>query len=223
MSQDVAESMNAHKESYKFNEITSLTGVKPYVLRFWEAEFEHIAPSSNELGQKIYTKADLETIRKIKNLLFDEKMSIPQAKGYLDQQADPQTELLSDVIAAEGQNGIAQQGEELKQALESAQVQIPVDVIAVEATPESEVDMPKKDAELKDQILNKRSNTTTAMRKTVQIAKLKAESNNLAIKKWKQENGFSEKDIVKLINAKKKLHSLLGKIDSLMSKYHWEA
>ena len=32
------------KSTYKFNEVTSITGVKPYVLRFWESEFDIIKP-----------------------------------------------------------------------------------------------------------------------------------------------------------------------------------
>lgn len=72
------------KAIYKFNEITSLTGVKPYVLRFWETEFNQIQPQLNEQGQKIYRPEDLEVIQKIKDLLFEQKLSIPQAKAFLD-------------------------------------------------------------------------------------------------------------------------------------------
>lgn len=83
--------MNLHidstaKASYKFNEIASITGVKPYVLRFWESEFDQISPVVNEVGQKYYSRSDLQTIIRVKKLLFDDKLSIPQAKGYLDRE-----------------------------------------------------------------------------------------------------------------------------------------
>ncbi len=68
------------KSSFKFGELPVLTGVKPYVLRFWETEFEDIRPISAEDGSKIYSRTDLETILRIKTLLFDEKLSLQEAK-----------------------------------------------------------------------------------------------------------------------------------------------
>lgn len=77
--------MNFHnsekaKKNYYFNEVTSITGVKPYVLRFWESEFSQISPVTSEQGVKHYSQEDIESIKEIKNLLFNEKLSIPQAK-----------------------------------------------------------------------------------------------------------------------------------------------
>jgi DNA-binding transcriptional MerR regulator len=80
------EGQDQEKSCYKFNEVTSISGVKPYVLRFWESEFEQIQPSLSEAGHKIYSSKDLEFIHKIKNLLFEEKLSIPQAKSALDEE-----------------------------------------------------------------------------------------------------------------------------------------
>tara|TARA_Y100000385_G_C12913807_1_gene559482 strand:+ start:354 stop:908 length:555 start_codon:yes stop_codon:yes gene_type:complete len=74
------------KALYKFNEVTSLTGVKPYVLRFWETEFNQIQPGLNEQGQKIYRPEDLEVVQEIKRLLFEDKLSIPEAKAILDKE-----------------------------------------------------------------------------------------------------------------------------------------
>ena len=74
------------KNEYKFKEVTSLTGVKPYVLRFWESEFTQISPQVDEAGQKIYSTVDLEFVKRIKDLLFNEKLSIPTAKAMLDQE-----------------------------------------------------------------------------------------------------------------------------------------
>jgi DNA-binding transcriptional MerR regulator len=72
--------MIPNKSNFKFQELTPITGVKPYVIRFWETEFPEIAPIASEGGQKIYSRADVEVILKIKTLLFDEKLSIPEAK-----------------------------------------------------------------------------------------------------------------------------------------------
>lgn len=72
------------KTDYKFKEVVSFTEVKPYVLRFWETEFSQINPRTAENGQKIYSKNDVYAILKIKGLLFDEKMSIPEARAFID-------------------------------------------------------------------------------------------------------------------------------------------
>lgn len=71
------------KDSFRFNELTSVVGVKPYVLRFWESEFEQIRPKIDQDGHKFYSATDLEFVTKIKDLLFNEKFSIVQAKKYL--------------------------------------------------------------------------------------------------------------------------------------------
>jgi len=72
-----------HKSSFKFGELTSLTGIKPYVIRFWETEFTEISPVLAEDGQKTYSRSDVETILKIKSLLFDHKLSLQEAKAAI--------------------------------------------------------------------------------------------------------------------------------------------
>ncbi|WP_408097033.1 MerR family transcriptional regulator [Peredibacter sp. HCB2-198] len=69
-----------NKSNFKFQELTPITGVKPYVIRYWETEFPEIAPIDSEGGQKIYARKDVEAILRIKKLLFEEKLSIPEAK-----------------------------------------------------------------------------------------------------------------------------------------------
>jgi DNA-binding transcriptional MerR regulator len=76
-------SMIPQKSSFKFQELTPITGVKPYVIRFWETEFHEIDPVESDSGQKIYSRQDVEYILKIKELLFDKKLSIPEAKKAL--------------------------------------------------------------------------------------------------------------------------------------------
>lgn len=72
--------MIPNKSNFKFQELTPITGVKPYVIRFWETEFPEIDPISSEGGQKIYSRSDVESILKIKKLLFEDKLSIQEAK-----------------------------------------------------------------------------------------------------------------------------------------------
>ena len=72
--------MIPNKSNFKFQELTPITGVKPYVIRFWETEFEEIAPMNSDSGQKLYSRKDIEAILKIKKLLFVDKMTVLEAK-----------------------------------------------------------------------------------------------------------------------------------------------
>ena len=72
-----------NKSHFKMNEVCGLTGVKPYVLRFWETEFEAIDPILSSSGQKLYEHKDIEAIALIKKMLFDEKLNIEKAKAEI--------------------------------------------------------------------------------------------------------------------------------------------
>jgi len=73
-----------NKSAFKLNEVCSITGVKPYVLRFWESEFDEIVPMTSSTGQKLYGPRDIEVIATIKDLLFNKKMSIEEARFSLN-------------------------------------------------------------------------------------------------------------------------------------------
>ena len=75
--------MIPNKSNFKFQELTPITGVKPYVIRFWETEFPEIAPITSDSGQKLYARKDVEAILKVKKLLFEDKMTIPEAKALM--------------------------------------------------------------------------------------------------------------------------------------------
>lgn len=87
------------KSSFTFNEVCSITGVKPYVLRFWESEFSQVDPVMGDNGEKIYDLTDLHAVIKIKDLLFEEKLSIPNAKFKLMEQSQD----FEDVVRPEDQ------------------------------------------------------------------------------------------------------------------------
>jgi DNA-binding transcriptional MerR regulator len=72
-----------NKSSFKINEVCALTGVKSYVLRFWESEFTEISPIGSSTGQKLYEHRDIESILLIKKLLFEDKMTIEKAKAEM--------------------------------------------------------------------------------------------------------------------------------------------
>ena len=65
---------------YNIDEVINRTGIRPYVLRFWELEFDCIQPVTDVQGNKIYSDDDIDAILKIKKLLFEDKLNIERAK-----------------------------------------------------------------------------------------------------------------------------------------------
>jgi DNA-binding transcriptional MerR regulator len=68
------------KTYYRIGEVARLTGVKPYVLRFWESEFKAIVPPKSRSQQRMYRRRDIETILLIKHLLYEERFTIEGAR-----------------------------------------------------------------------------------------------------------------------------------------------
>lgn len=74
----------AKKLYYKIGEACKSLDIQPYVLRYWETEFPALKPSKSKSGQRVYSERDLEVIRRIKELLYDEGYTIAGAKKKLD-------------------------------------------------------------------------------------------------------------------------------------------
>ncbi len=75
-----------NKLFFKIGEVCDLTETQPYVLRYWESEFPALAPAKNNSGQRIYRRRDIETILRIKALLYEEGFTIAGAKKRLEQE-----------------------------------------------------------------------------------------------------------------------------------------
>jgi DNA-binding transcriptional MerR regulator len=69
---------------YKIGEACRALDIQPYVLRYWETEFAVLAPSKSKSGQRVYTEKELDVIRRIKELLYDEGYTIAGAKKKLE-------------------------------------------------------------------------------------------------------------------------------------------
>ena len=71
------------KLSFRIGEAAKIIGVKPYILRYWESEFEQLKPSKLENKQRLYFHKDIETLLLIKKLLYKDGYSIRGAKQAL--------------------------------------------------------------------------------------------------------------------------------------------
>jgi DNA-binding transcriptional MerR regulator len=69
---------------YRIGEVSRITGLEPYVLRYWETEFPQIRPNKSKAGQRLYQKKDLDAILLVKKLLYIEGYTIAGAKKRLN-------------------------------------------------------------------------------------------------------------------------------------------
>ena len=92
------------KSYFKLSEMSDLTGVKPYVLRYWETEFDEITPITSDSGHKLFSLEDVDVIMKIKHLLFEEKLSIEKARERLKNPTEPPRNLLKGQMLQEARS-----------------------------------------------------------------------------------------------------------------------
>ncbi len=71
------------KRYYRIGEVSRITGVKPYVLRYWESEFRWMAPQKSRSKQRLYRKRDIEMVLLIQQLLHKERYTIEGARRKL--------------------------------------------------------------------------------------------------------------------------------------------
>ncbi len=68
--------------------MSRLSGLEPYVLRSWESEFPQLQPNKGKSGQRIYSKKNLDTVLKIKQLLYKEGYTISGARKKMNGKGD---------------------------------------------------------------------------------------------------------------------------------------
>jgi DNA-binding transcriptional MerR regulator len=101
------------KEEFKINEVCELTGVKPFVLRYWEQEFPELAPAKQPGGQRVYRRQDVELVLRIKQLLYEEQFTVAGAKKRLAEERAAQ----APAPAPKLDKSTAKQVERFRQAL----------------------------------------------------------------------------------------------------------
>src|SRR5438445_8562364 len=85
-------------------EVCEIAQVQPYVLRSWEAEFQDLGVAKTQGGPRVYRRADVERVLRIKHLLFVEGLTIAGARRKLqDEQtvAPPESPELDDLLSSD--------------------------------------------------------------------------------------------------------------------------
>ena len=102
--------LSIKKLYYSISEVSRLTDLEQYVLRYWETEFEELKPQKNRAGNRIYTHRDINLILYIKKLLREERYTIEGAKQIL-KSYDPNSD-------GEQLNMLDKAEEELKESID---------------------------------------------------------------------------------------------------------
>ncbi len=83
-----------NKLYFKIGEVSKITGVEPYILRYWESEFKLVKPFRTKSNQRLYRRKDVESIIKIRDMLYEDKFTIAGAKKKLKTDNVPETQQL---------------------------------------------------------------------------------------------------------------------------------
>ena len=78
------EARDIKKLYYSISEVSEITDLKQYVLRYWETEFPQLKPSKNRAGNRNYRSHDIDIIINIKTLLYVRKFTIKGARQHLN-------------------------------------------------------------------------------------------------------------------------------------------
>jgi DNA-binding transcriptional MerR regulator len=72
---------------FRIGEVATLCRLPAYVLRFWESEFPQLKPVKSSTGQRMYRRRDVESVLRIKQLLYDQGFTIVGARQQLRSEA----------------------------------------------------------------------------------------------------------------------------------------
>ena len=88
------------RELFKAAEVCEVVQVQPYVLRSWEAEFPQIGKAPSGGGPKLYRRADVDLVLRIKQLVFDEGLTLSGARRRLEEDGEPSSpaEMVEDLL-----------------------------------------------------------------------------------------------------------------------------
>lgn len=101
------------KRYFAIGEVSDLCQVKPHVLRYWEQEFPQLKPVKRRGNRRYYKYHDVEIVRQIRNLLYEEGFTIGGARKQLKEHAKDHSKATSEPTSS------AQKVTEIRQEIEA--------------------------------------------------------------------------------------------------------
>ena len=87
----------SEKQTFKTADVCSIAGIQPFILRSWEAEFPALAQAGTKGGARVYRRAGVELVRRIKSLVFGEGLTLGGARRKLSGVEDEASDEPQDV------------------------------------------------------------------------------------------------------------------------------
>jgi DNA-binding transcriptional MerR regulator len=117
--QQVTTPVVPNRPVFRAQEVCELAEVQPYVLRSWESEFPDLGVARNGTGPRVYRRADVERVLRIKQLVFVDGLTLAGARRKLSEEgpAGPAESVEDADVAAMIDDGMRQQLRELRREL----------------------------------------------------------------------------------------------------------
>lgn len=106
------------KRYFTIGEVSELCDVKPHVLRYWEQEFKQLAPVKRRGNRRFYQRQDVDIIRKIRSLLYEQGFTIGGARQQLENESDPKVSENTSVKAQKLRDNMIGELEKLRKLLD---------------------------------------------------------------------------------------------------------
>jgi len=117
------------KRYYAIGEVSELCGIKPHVLRYWEQEFPQLKPVKRRGNRRYYQFDDVEMVRRIRSLLYEQGFTIGGARQRLREARQERIEALAlpvpPVAAAAAPLSKKEQIKDLRRELEELLKRLP--------------------------------------------------------------------------------------------------
>ncbi len=79
------------KKHFRIGEVSQLLDIPAYVLRYWESEFPQLKPIKTNTGQRLFTQDDIDLVKIIIHLRYNEKLTLPGTKTKLKEILNPKS------------------------------------------------------------------------------------------------------------------------------------
>jgi DNA-binding transcriptional MerR regulator len=88
-----------NRPAFRAQEVCEIAGVQPYVLRGWEAEFPDLGVAKTPNGPRIYRRADVERVLRLKHLILVDGLTLAGARRQLSAEGAPAVDEAADLSA----------------------------------------------------------------------------------------------------------------------------
>src|SRR5262245_38293094 len=75
-----------NRSLFRQPEVCEIASIQPYVLRSWEAEFPDLGVAKTAGGPRVYRRADVERVLRIKQLLYSEGLTLAGVRRKLTEE-----------------------------------------------------------------------------------------------------------------------------------------